>query len=95
MFPVIPPMTLRNLVFLLVLVFCVPGCGMWGWGWKSEAKPYEEPTVDHFTHSDPKEDEESEKEPAGSFAKTNGRTDDPGTGLSSRSREIERSLGYK
>lgn len=88
-------MPLRTLVVLLILACFTPGCRTWGWGWKSAPPVQEEPLVDDFTHSEPKSDDEDEVEPSSAFAKKNGRADDPGTGLSDRSREIERSLGYR
>ena len=70
-------------------------CRMGNWGWKQNVPVEEEPTIGNFTHSQPAPNDKDEQEPEGTFAKKNGRADDPGTGLSDRSREIERSLGYR
>ncbi|RCS50646.1 hypothetical protein DTL42_11125 [Bremerella cremea] len=90
-------MPLRTMVVLLSFVCCLPGCQTWGWGWKS-APPVEEEErlVDDFTNTQAKSDDSNdEAEPTSAFAKKNGRASDPGTGLSDRSRDIERSLGYR
>ncbi|WP_146118654.1 hypothetical protein [Blastopirellula marina] len=88
-------MPLRTLVVLLSLACCLPGCRTWSWGRKAAPPVQEEPLVDNFTHTQPQPERKDDKEPTSEFTKTNGRADDPGTGLSDRSREIERSLGYR
>jgi len=88
-------MTIRTLVVMLTLIAVVPGCQTWGWGWK---QPKQDPRlVENFTDSKSNSDEDQDDDFVDSetYAKKNGRTDDPGTGLSNRSRQIERSLGYR
>ncbi|MHC2069914.1 hypothetical protein ACYFX5_20770 [Bremerella sp. T1] len=88
-------MTIRILVLLIALLAVTPGCRTWSWGWKQEKQ--EDHMVDNFTDSSGAgtEDEDEDFTDGASFAKKNGRTQDPGTGLSDRSREIERNLGYR
>ncbi len=88
-------MTLRTLVVMLTIIAVVPGCRMMGWGGKQSKQ--ESHVVDNFTDTQPKseKDEEDEFVDDKTYAKKNGRTDDPGTGLSDRSRQIERNLGYR
>lgn len=88
-------MTIRTFAVMLILIAVVPGCRTWGWGSK---QPKQDPhLVDNFTDTSPKSenDEEEEVEETGTFAKKNGRTEDPGSGWSDRSRQIERNLGYR
>lgn len=85
---------LRTLVFLIILTISAPGCHLWGWGKKSP--PADGHVVDNFSRTENDDDEEEEATPTATFGNQNGRTaDDPGTGLSNRSREIERNLGYR
>lgn len=89
-------MTLRTLAVMLTLIAVVPGCRMMGWGTKQSKQ--ESHLVDNFTDTQPKSDKDEDDEDfvdGKTYAKKNGRTDDPGTGLSDRSREIERNLGYR
>lgn len=87
-------MTIRTFVVMLTLIALLPGCRTWGWGGK-EAKQ-DSHLVDNFsdTQSKSDEDEDDDYVDSATYAKQNGRTEDPGTGLSDRSRQIERSLGY-
>ncbi|QDU77430.1 hypothetical protein Pan97_45000 [Bremerella volcania] len=89
-------MTIRTLVVMLTLIAIVPGCHTWGWG----AKQPEQDThlVDNFTDNQSKSDEDDKEDDfvdSATYAKRNGRTEDPGSGLSDRSRQIERNLGYR
>ncbi|MBA2114239.1 hypothetical protein [Bremerella alba] len=88
-------MTIRTLAVMLTLVTLVSGCRTWGWGVKQPKQ--DSHLVDNFTDSKSESDEDKEDDFVDSttYAKKNGRTEDPGTGLSDRSRQIERSLGYK
>lgn len=88
-------MTIRTLVVMLTLIAIVPGCRTWGWGGKQSKQ--DSHVVDNFTDNKSKsdEDKEDEFEDSATYAKKNGRTEDPGTGLSDRSRQIERNLGYR
>ena len=85
----------RTFVFLILLTICVPGCHLWGWGKKSPEA--DSRIVDNFSRTSDEEtdDKRDDDLPSGAFAKQNGRSEDPGTGLSSRSREIEKNLGYR
>lgn len=85
----------RTFILLILLTLCVPGCHLWGWGKKSPEA--DSRIVDNFSRTNVEDDEEENNNdlPSGAFAKQNGRSEDPGTGLSSRSREIEKNLGYR
>lgn len=88
-------MTIRTLVVMLTLIAVLPGCHTWGWGAKQ--KKQDSHLVENFTDNKSKSEEDPEDDFVDSttYAKKNGRTEDPGTGLSDRSRQIERSLGYR
>lgn len=88
-------MTIRTLVVMLTLIAIVPGCRTWGWGAK-EAKQ-DSQLVDNFSDTQSKSDEDKDDDfvDSATYAKQNGRTQDSGTGLSDRSRQIERNLGYQ
>jgi len=88
-------MTIRTLVVMLTLIAVVPGCRMWGWG--ARQKEQDSHLVENFTDNKSDSDEAKDDDfvDSATYAKKNGRTEDPGTGLSDRSRQIERSLGYK
>lgn len=91
-------MPLRNFIVLLILAISLPGCHMWGWS-KSTAKPAGQ-IVENFSETQPQKEKENESDDdnlttSGTFARQNERSEDPGTGLSNRSREIERNLGYR
>lgn len=90
-------MSLRTILILLLLVCGLTGCRSAGLSWNPTHTPTPDPPIENFSHTEtkPKENEEESGIPSGMFSRTNGRTDDPGSGLSSRSRDIERSLGYQ
>ncbi|GAA4434967.1 hypothetical protein [Bremerella cremea] len=90
-------MSTRSTIALLILLLVAPGCRTWGWGRHREEPEPRHHVVDNFSDTKPKAEDEEEDDmtDTGSFAKKNGRSTDLGSGWSDRSREIERSLGYR
>ena len=89
-------MTIRTLAVMLTLIALVPGCRTWGWGAKEQKQDHH--LVDNFTDNKSSSDDEEPEDDfvdSATYARKNGRTEDPGTGLSDRSRQIERNLGYR
>ena len=89
-------MSIRTLALLLLIGLLPAGCRTPFWDRPSPIVD-EEPMVDDFTDTQPDDKQEKDEEELKSegLAKKNGRSRDPGTGLSDRSREIERNLGFR
>ncbi|MBI1248891.1 hypothetical protein GC197_13750 [bacterium] len=89
-------MSIRTLTILLLATLLPTGCRAPFWA-KSSPIVEKEEIVDTFTDTQDDESNEDKEEELDSkgLAKKNGRSRDPGTGLSDRSREIERNLGFR